>query len=104
ASPGGRCSARLWLHNTESSTVNDLRAWAAPLVSHVGGRLGDGVVTFEPERVSRLDPGESRELLAMAEIPIDAAPGLYHGQVLVERLPELVLPVTVTVLAAPISS
>jgi hypothetical protein len=99
--PGGRCSARLWLHNTTASAATGLRPWATGLMSHAGERLPSEAVTFDPDRVERLDPGESRPLVAMLEAPAAAPLGSYHGQVLVERLPEMALAVVVRVVAAP---
>jgi hypothetical protein len=99
AAPGGRCSARLWLHNSSSSAVVDARPWTTALVDHGGGTLPAAVVTFAPVRIARLDPGESAELLVLVEVPSEAVIGRYHGQVLVERLADVVLPLVLDVVA-----
>ena len=95
--PGGRSSARLWLHNTTTSTAVDLRPWIPALSSHSGASLPPAVVTFTPERIKRLDPGMSREVLVLISVGEDAVPAPYHGQILIERLPDAVFPVTVRV-------
>ena len=95
--PGGRCSSRIWLHNATSSAVTAVRPWTGALASHFGATLSDETVTFDPQVVSRLDPGESHELLVTACIAEDAALGSYHGQILVEHLPDVVLPLTIVV-------
>lgn len=97
--PGGRCSARLWLHNASPSAVVDARPWTTDLVDHGGGALRAALVSFVPVRIARLDPGTAAELLVLVEIPGDAVPGRYHGQILVERLPDVVLPLVLEVVA-----
>jgi hypothetical protein len=96
--PGGRSSTRLWLHNTTPSAVVDVRPWARKLVNHAGARLPDTAVAFSPGRIARLGAGESQEILVTIDLAGDAAPGPYHGQVLVEGLPEAAFPITVRVL------
>ncbi len=90
--PGGRTSTRLWLHNSTGSAVTMLRPWTSGLVSHDGSTLGSAPVTFRPERIDRLDPGTSAEILVAAAAPPDAPPGLYHGQIFVEGLPATAFP------------
>ena len=50
------------------------------------------------ERIDRLDPGASRELLVTVAVPEDVAPGAYHGQLLVDGLADVVFPLGVKVL------
>ncbi len=95
--PGGSSSARLWLHNTTRSSVVNVRPWAPGLAGHAGDSLPQEAVTFSPQRIERLDPGESREVVVMVR-PGDAAlPGAYHGQVLVERIPDAAFPLMIQV-------
>jgi hypothetical protein len=96
--PGGRSSARMWLHNTTTAAVADVRPWARRLVSHAGDRLPAGAVAFAPDRIARLDAGQSREILVTIDLAGKAAPGPYHGQVLVEGLPDAAFPITARVL------
>lgn len=95
--PGGRASARLWLHNTTASTASGLRPWCPGLSTHSGAALAATALTCQPERIDRLDAGESSEVLVTVAVPEDAAPGTYHGQLLVEGLPDVVFPVRVRV-------
>ncbi len=96
--PGGRSSARMWLHNTTTSAVEKVRPWTRRLVNHAGARLPSGAVTFTPKRIARLDAGGSQEILVTIDLAGRADPGPYHGQILVEGLPDAVFPVTVRVL------
>jgi hypothetical protein len=95
--PGGRSSARMWLHNTTTSTVTNVRPWTPGLVGHAGDALAPGAVAFTPERIERIDAGESREILVVVTLGDDVRSGSYHGQVLVERLPEAAFPMVVRV-------
>jgi hypothetical protein len=95
--PGGRSSARLWLHNTTESTASGLRPWCPGLATHSGAALPATAVTCQPERLERLESGASREVLVTVAVPDDAAPGTYHGQLLVDGLPDVVFPLRVRV-------
>ena len=91
----------MWLHNTTGSAVTDLRTWTSGLASHTGAALGDDAVTFRPERVDRLDPAGSEEILVIVNVDEDALPGSYHGQILVEGLADAAFPLTVRVVPGP---
>jgi hypothetical protein len=95
--PGGQTSARLWIHNSTGSAAIGLRPWTSGLLSHDGSTLGAHLVTFRPDRIDRLDPGASAELLMVATTPQGTPVGLYHGQILVEGLPATAFPVSVRV-------
>jgi hypothetical protein len=95
--PGGRASARLWLHNTTASTASGLRPWCSGLATHSGSTLPTAAVTCQPERIERLEPGASSEVLVTVAVGADATPGTYHGQLLVEGLPDVVFPLRVRV-------
>jgi hypothetical protein len=95
---GGRVSAKLWLHNTTATAVVDLRPWCPGLASHTGMSLPATAVTCAPERIDRLDPGASREILVTVAVGEDAPPGAYHGQLLVEHLPDVVFPLRIRML------
>ncbi|HEX3334513.1 MAG TPA: hypothetical protein VHS57_09235, partial [Acidimicrobiales bacterium] len=56
-------------------------------------------LTCQPDRIERLEPGESRELVVTLAVGEDATPGTYHGQLLVDGLPDVVFPLRVTVRA-----
>ena len=55
-------------------------------------------VTCAPGRIDRLDPDASREILVTVAVGEDARPGAYHGQLLVDGLPDVVFPLRVRVL------
>jgi hypothetical protein len=99
--PGGRVSAKLWLHNTTAAAAADLRPWCPGLASHTRVSLPATAVTCAPERIDRLDPGASREVLVTVAVGEDAPPGAYHGQLLVEHLPDVVFPLRIRVLPKP---
>lgn len=96
--PGGRSSARMWLHNTTTSAVANLRPWARRPVNHARDRLPAGALAFSPPRIARLEAGGSQEILVTVRLAGDTPPGPYHGQVLVEGLPDAAFPIMVRVL------
>jgi len=95
--PGGRASAKLWLHNTTASGADGLRPWCPVLASHTGASLPVSAVTCSPTRIDRLDADQSREILVTVSVGEDASPGAYHGQILVDGLPDVVFPLRVRV-------
>lgn len=94
---GGRASARLWLHNTTATAASGLRPWCPGLTSAGGATLATTALTCQPERIERLEAGASSEVLVTVAVPDDAAPGTYHGQLLVDGLPDLAFAVRVPV-------
>lgn len=94
---GGRVSAQLWLHNTTASPAVNLRPWCPGLANHNGASLPTDAVTCAPQRIDRLDPDASCEILVTVAIGEDAAPGTYHGQLLVDGLPDVVFPLRIEV-------
>jgi hypothetical protein len=95
--PGGRVSAKLWLHNTTAKDARDLRPWCPGMTDHTGAAMDASAVTFAPTRLDRLDPDASAEILVTADVARDATPGVYHGLILVDGLPEVVFPLRVAV-------
>jgi hypothetical protein len=98
--PGGRVSAQLWLHNTTAAAAVGLRPWCPGLVSHSGASLPAAAVTCMPERIDRLDADDSRKVVVTLAVGEDAVPGAYHGQLLVDGLPDVVFALRATVVAA----
>jgi hypothetical protein len=100
ATPAGRrASARLWLHNTTSSTATALRPWTAGLFRHTGESLPGERVSFTPSVVDQLGPGERQSILLIADVPPRLPLGRYHGQVFVEHLPSESMHVSLWVIA-----
>jgi hypothetical protein len=95
--PGGRASARLWLHNTTHETASSLRPWCPGLTAPSSASIPAGAVTCQPERIDRLEPGSSREVVVTVAVEEGAELGTYHGQLLVEGQPDLVFPLRVRV-------
>ena len=95
--PGGRSSARLWLHNTTAAPADNLRPWCPGLTSSAGGFIRLAAITCQPERVERLDPGASKELVVTVTVGSEDEPGTYYGHLLVEGLSDVAFPVRVTV-------
>ena len=98
--PGGRASAHLWLHNTTASAAVDLRAWCPGLASHRGVALPATAVTCAPEKIDRLEADASRQILVTVAVGEDAPAGTYHGQLLVDGLPDVVFPLRARVVPA----
>ena len=96
--PGGRVSTHLWLHNTTDSAATGLRPWCPGLTSHRGVALPSSVVTCAPDRIERLDPGGSADLLVTAAVGEDVPAGTFHGLLLVDGLPDVVFPLRLRVL------
>ena len=98
--PGGRVSARLWLHNTTAAPARELRPWCPGLASHAGASFPATALTCAPGRIDRLDPGANCEILVTLTAGDDVSPGAYHGQILVDGLPDVVFALRARVLAA----
>jgi hypothetical protein len=94
--PGGRSSARLWLHNTASSAAVQLRPWCPGLTSSSHGSLAPDAITCQPERID-LDPRSSKELVVTVAVGQDDAPGTYVGHLLVDGLSDVAFPLRVVV-------
>lgn len=98
--PGGRCSAKMWLHNPTRSKYQNLRFWSQGLVTHDGIAFPPSVITFAPAKLATVAPDSSVEITASVSVPVSAVPGTYHAQVLVDGLPEEVFPARVNVVDA----
>jgi hypothetical protein len=88
----------VWLHNTTASVATDLRPWCPGLANHGGSALAATAVSCAPERIDRLEPGASRELVVTVAVGEDTVAGAYHGQLLVDGLADVVFPLRVRVL------
>lgn len=99
ASPGGRSTSRLWLHNATSSPTSGLRLWSPGLVAHDGRIINASAMAFRPENVARVEAHSSVEVTLTVEVPSDACPGTYHAQVLVEGVPGTAYPIAIDVIA-----
>ena len=95
--PGGRSSARIWLHNTTSAAAVRRAGPGFPRWSITPAtRFPADAVTFVPDerRPPRRRASSGRSWWSSTSVRM-RLPGTYHGQVLVERLPDVVFPLTV---------
>ena len=83
ATPATEATAVFYVHNTSAAAVGGVRPHCAPLRSH----LGD-----DP-----LPPRGSCGIEVRCRVPPGAAPGTYVSVILVSNVPELYLPLQVTV-------
>ena len=97
ATPGTEATAVFYVHNTSAAAVGGVRPHCAPLRSHLGDALAADAVRFDPEVVDPLPPRGSCGIEVRCRVPPDAAPGTYVSVVLVSNVPELFLPLRLTV-------
>ena len=87
-----------WLHNTTSTAAVGLRPWIPSLVNHAGESLPADAVTFVPAQAwTTSTPIRAAPSWWCSTVGDDARPGTYHGQILIEHLPDVVFPLTVHV-------
>jgi hypothetical protein len=95
--PGLEATAVFYVHNTSATAVGGVRPHCAPLRSHLGQQLAADAVRFDPEVVDPLPPRGSCGIEVRCRVPPGAAPGTYVSVILVSNVPELYLPLQVTV-------
>jgi hypothetical protein len=93
--PGSITRVECTVRNDRSERVRDARPLVHGLVSGIGDLL-DAVVTVTPA-VLDLDAHERVTLTIEVHVSPVANPGQYHGLVLVSGVPDLAVPVSVTV-------
>lgn len=97
ATPGTEATAVFYVHNTSAAAVGGVRPHCAPLRSHLGDELAADAVRFDPEVVDPLPPRGSAGIEVRCRVPPGAAPGTYVSVILVTNVPELYLPLQLTV-------
>ena len=97
--PGAEATAVFYVHNTASVPVPAARPHCALLRSHLGHELAAGAVRFDPEVLEPLPARSSCGIEVRACVPAGAPPGTYVSVVLVSNVPELYLPLQLTVVA-----
>ena len=85
---GSSAVGELWLHNTSRAPVRGLRLRLSVLTAHDGSVVSGG--EFVP---AVLDAEPRTSFSATLTVALNCAPGVYHGVVLAEGLPDAVLPV-----------
>jgi hypothetical protein len=99
ALPGTATSTLLWVHNTAAAAVAAVRPHCSPPRSHLGRDLADAV-TFDPPVLDPVPPRSTCGIEVRVQVPADAEPGSYLSVVMATNLPDLSLPLRVTVLDA----
>ncbi|HWC43961.1 MAG TPA: hypothetical protein VHK02_18405 [Actinomycetota bacterium] len=100
AGPGAEATGVFYVHNTAPVPVASARPHCAPPRSHLGHELAAGAVRFDPELLEPLPARSSCGIEVRACVPPGTAPGTYVSVLLVSGVPELYLPLRVTVAAA----
>jgi hypothetical protein len=97
ATPATEATAVFYVHNTSATAVGEVRPHCAPLRSHLGDELAADAVRFDPEVVDPLPPRGSCGIEVRCRVPPGAATGTYVSVILVSNVPELYLPLQLTV-------
>ena len=97
ATPATEATAVFYVHNTSAAAVGGVRPHCAPLRSHLGDELAADAVRFDPEVVDPLPPRGSCGIEVRCRVPPGAATGTYVSVILVSNVPELYLPLQLTV-------
>jgi hypothetical protein len=87
---GAVVTATTWLHASDGTRV---RPRATTLERDDGATIAGTAITFDPPEVTT-----SGRLSVSAAVPATATPGLYRGNILAAGLPEIALPVSLTVI------
>lgn len=95
--PGTETSAMFWMHNTSSVVVPAVRPHCAAPRSHLGRELGAGAIAFDPQVLDPLPARSSCGIEVRVRVPPGAEPGTYVSVVMATNVPDLCLPLTVTV-------
>jgi hypothetical protein len=70
---------------------------ATALTSHDGAVIAGDRITFAPAAVDTTALHDTHEVAVTVRVPRGTKRGVYHGYVLADGLPEIALPVRVTV-------
>jgi hypothetical protein len=99
AGAGMEATAVFYVHNTGPVPVATARPHCAPLRSHLGQELAASAVRFDPAVLEPLPARSSCGIEVRACAPPGTAPGTYVSVILVSNVPELYLPLQLTVTA-----
>jgi hypothetical protein len=101
--PGGEATAVFYVHNRAPVAVAAVRPHCAPPRSHLGAELADAV-RFDPEVLDPLPARSSCGMEVRVRVPRGASPGTYASVILVSNVPELYLPLQVTVTGSEVGA
>jgi hypothetical protein len=99
AAAGTTTTAGAWLHVLDGPPGPPARVHAGDLVAHHGARIPGERVSTTPAVLDTAAPRTSTEVMVSVAIPDRTRPGSYHGHLLADGLPEVVLPIVVEVVA-----
>jgi hypothetical protein len=99
SSRGGRRggSAEVWLHNGTSEPLLGLRLHVGDLRAHDGGTLRGSALRFDPPSLDELPARSSRGVVVTAAVADGTPGGVFRGILLVKGVPDVWLPIVVTV-------
>jgi hypothetical protein len=95
--PGAETGAVFWIHNTSAVPVASVRPHCAPPRSHLGHELPATCVRFDPAALEPLPPRSSCGVDVRLCVPAATPPGSYVSIIMVTNVPDLHLPLRVTV-------
>ena len=94
---GGESSAVFWVHNTSAAVVAAVRPHCAPPRSHLGRELAPDAVAFDPPILDPLPARSTCGIEVCVRVAPDVEPGLYVSVLMASNVPDLYLPLQVTV-------
>jgi len=94
---GGESSAVFWVHNTSAAGVAGVRPHCAPPRSHLGCELAPDAVVFDPPFLDPLPARSTCGIEVRVRVAPDVEPGRYVSVVMASNVPDLYLPLQVTV-------
>jgi hypothetical protein len=92
-----RGSAEVWLHNGTPEPLLGLRLHAGDLRAHNGTTLPESALRFDPPSLDELPGRSSRGVVVTAEVADGIPGGVFRGVLLVTGVPDVWLPIVVTV-------
>ena len=93
---GGLGEVRIWLHPIGELTTGTLRFRVTDLLPATGEALSGGAAVFAPAEVG-LPLGAASSVVLRYPIPVETAPGRYHGMVLAGGGTDAVVPITAVI-------
>jgi hypothetical protein len=100
AAAGGVAVGVFWVHNTSPAPVPEVRPHCGPLRSHTGRELAPETLQFDPPALEPLPGRSSCGIEVRCAPPSGAVPGRYVSALLATGVPDLHLPIAVTVTGA----
>ena len=99
AARGTTTGAQAWLHVLDGPPGPPARVHASDLVAHHGDRIPGERVSTTPAVLDTAGSRTSTEVDVRVAVPDAIRPGTYHGHLLADGLPEILLPISVEVVS-----